>query len=426
MFIPFKKIIDELQSSFRGENLAFQEGLPNFRTQTADGSIQIASDRVDFSAGVFAKSLEYVDNQNLNFGLELKTASVVASGINIFVTVRKDLGFGWATLRLNLQCQQLRLGLQNHNPIDAKVLIKAGSASVTQINWDLASTAVTTELIGCNEVAGFDAELKSQIQNFVQQSFAIETLKSIINEKINSALNDKISSEISKLSIAYDVEPEQKHMFDQANNLWVYSTEASEKAFLASDLAALAASTKPTILVKKSTIEEIVKKSLNSFLAKNVVSSRLYAGLSKITCSRFSQFFVWPALKSLPKCFNLQIQNQVEVVQIKNINTLEINLKLSSWAAGEGRNLAYFSSQLLVSPLTESAEVLSLTAKQDHQFTSWSGRSSRISTNLMKSPLQDLLLKTISDLGKNESFSIFKKNAVIKLIGTDTVLVSLN
>ncbi|MBC7421032.1 MAG: hypothetical protein H7328_09925 [Bdellovibrio sp.] len=426
VFIPFSKIISQLRQSFTSQNMPFQESLPSYQMQTADGSIQVVSNRVDFSGSVITKSLQSADSQTLNLGLQLKDAVVVSQNINLLITIKKDMGFGWATLRLNMQCQQLKIGLHNENPIAAQIVVQQSLASVIHLDWDLSTTVVATELIGCNEVAGFDNELRNQIKAFIQQSFALETLKKVVNSKINNLINEKIASELAKVSIDYNLKPEQKHKIDEQNNLWVYASETAANSFQSSELVALGQSLIPSMLIKKSSVEELVKNNLNNVLTKNTISSLKYGGLTKITCSRFSQFFAWPALKSLNKCFDLQIQNRIENVQIKDLNTLDMNLKLSSWASGEGHNLAYFSSQLAVSPLSSKAEVLALSATQDPQFTSWSGRSSRISTGLIKTPLQDLLKSTVLDLSKREDFSLFKKNSTIKQIGSDVVLIGLN
>lgn len=426
VFIPFTKLFTELKTSFSGQTFDFKDSVASFRTQTSDGAIQIASDRIDLRANVLARSLDQTNKQNLTLGLSLQQTDILAQNIAIDVSVRKDLGFGWATLRLNVQCQQLKLGLSNPNPIQAKIVMNSGAAGVSQIDWDLSATSVTAELIGCNDVPGFDAELKNQVKEFLQQSFAIEAARKLVNSKLNSLLRERISAELAKLAARYAIETQNTFAFDSLNNLWVYSSGITSESFSSNEISSLGRSLKTAMLIKKSSAEEMIKMNINNYLIKNTISSKSFAGLSQITCSRFVQFFAWPALRKLSKCFDLQIKNQVESVQIENLNPLEMNVKLSSWASGEGHNLAYFATHLLVSPFANSAQVRSIFAQQDPQFTKWSGQSSRISTSLIKTPLQDLLVKTVMGLGPNEAFTLFKKNASIAGVGENSILISLD
>ncbi len=426
VFIPFKQIGTQLQESVSRQKFSLSENLPGFQTQTADGSINVASERIELVAQVETDGLNQEGEQAFSLGLHLNGASILAQNLNLNVTVKKDLGFGWATLNLNMQCQQLRISLTNTNPISTDIALQHGVAAVSRINWNLSSTAVQTELIGCNEVAGFDEELRSQIKTFIQQSFALDNLKNLINSKLNVAINTKITETLAKISATYNLKPEQKHVIDEKNNLWIYTNDTVAASFAAADLANLSLSKKASMLIKKSSVENLIKTNLNEFLKKNLITSKLNSGLSRLTCSRWVQFFVWPALFGMNRCFDLQIQNQIESVQLQNLNTLQMNVKLSSWAAGDGRQLAYFNSQVLVSPLTPQAQLMAFNGQQDPAYTQWSRRSTRISTGLFKSALQTLLNSTISDLAKKDLFAMLKKKSSIKQIGQDAILIEMN
>ncbi len=425
-FIPFQKLISKVQETFSNQAFSFSDSQPGFHSQSADGSIQVASERVDLAVQVQMKAIKSTQANSVDLQLQLQNANVAAYNLNLVITIKKDLGFGIATLTYNMQCQQAQLKLNNQNTISSEVVFQQGHATASGIGWDLSNTAVSTTLVGCNEIPGLEEEIKTQIKVLVQQSFVLDGIKTLVNSKLDKVINDKITEQINTYAKSVNLSATPSHAFDDKNNLWIYSNDSVQSSFQATELLELAKSTQPSLLLKKSGIESLVKDTINQYLSRATISSKTTTGLQKLTCSRFVQFFIWPALRSLNRCFELKIQNQVKTVKIDNLQKLEMNIDLSSWASGDNRNLAYGTSLVSIKPLEAAASVINFDVHQDPAFTSWSGHSNHISSRSFKSTLQALMNQTLQVLGKSEAFGFFKQKTSVKLISADAIIMSLN
>ncbi|MBC7742696.1 MAG: hypothetical protein H7061_10890 [Bdellovibrionaceae bacterium] len=425
-FIPFAKLISKVKETFSTQSFNFSDSLPGFQSQSSDGRVQVVSERIDLAVQLQMKSISNAQPNALNLQMQLQNASAAAHNLNLVIAIRQDIGFGVATMTYNMQCQEAQLQLNNRNSISADVLFQQGHATSPAIVWDLSNTEISTTLVGCNEIPGLEDEIKVQIKNLIQQSFILDGIKNLVNANLDKVINEKLGQQIEAYAKNLNLSQAPSHSFDEKSNLWLFSSADVVNLFQASELAELGRSTTPSLLVKKSGIETMLKTALNQYLASATISSKTTSGLDRLTCSRFVQFFVWPALRSLNRCFEMTIQNRVKKVAITNLKNLEMSIELQSWAAGDNKNLAYASGLVSIKPLEVSAYLSNFDLRQDPGFTSWSGRSSYISSNTLKKALQSLMNTTLEVLSKKDAFGFFKQKTSVKLISPDAIIMSLN
>lgn len=426
-FAPSQVWIAYLKTQIQSAKLDLDQQLDNYAYSAQDPQINFVSERVNLAAQFQSKIVaSNFDNSALQISLKLEAAKVSVSNFNLEVLIQKDLGFGSATLKLDMHCDGVELGLKNANPVLAEVKIEQGLFSVNQLSWDLRHSQVETKLMGCKEVAGFDQTLKDQIQQNIEKSFVIEALQQMVNQKINGVVQQKMSALLKQIIEKIKVEQNQKIQFDEKNNLWIHSGNSIENSFSADELYKIKSSQKPALLIKKQNLEAFARDSINEILKSNTLSSKSIEGLSRLTCSRWVQTFVWPSLKSLSKCFEMKIQTQVQNLTITDLASLNLNVQVGAWVSGEGRQIAYFESKLRGRIMQSSLEMDSIKGQANPDFVRWSGRSKRISVSMIEPSLAQLLKWGISQLKENSILKLIQKNTKLNLIGPDTVLIEVN
>lgn len=426
-FAPSQIWLSQLKPRLENVKLDLDQQVENFTFSLPDGSIKFVSERVNLATSFQSKVVaSSVDNSAIQLSLRVDAAKVVAANFNLEAIIQKDLGFGSATLKLDMHCDAVELSLKNSNPVSAEVKIDHGQFSVNQLAWDLRNSQIETKLVGCKEVAGFDQLLKDQIQQYIERSLVIESLQQLVNQKLNGLVHLKIANILSEVVKKLKVAEGQKFQFDEKNNLWIFSGANLDQIFTAEELVKIKSSQKAALLIKKQNLENFAKDAINDLLGKNVISSKSIDGMKRLTCSRFIQTFVWPSLKSLSKCFEMKIQNQVQSISITDLAHLGFNLKVGSWASGESHQIAYFESTLKAKLMNSEVEMTSFKGKSNPDFIKWSGRSKRISTSMIQPSLEDLLQWSVSQLKENAILKLIQKTTKLNLIGPDTLLVEVN
>ena len=424
-FAPYAVWITQLKTQIQNTKIDLTQQINNSIYSNADGSIKFVSERVNLDTHFTSNAVENTpEGMQVNFALE--KAVIQLSNFNLVAVVQKDLGFGSATLKLDMHCDAITLNLKNLNPVVANVKVEAGQFVLAQLGWDFQNTTIETQLTGCKEVAGFDQLLKEQIQQNLQQSYVLGSLRQMINERMNPIVNEKIAAQLKTYIQKFKVGIEANHKIDAKNNLWIYSGENLEQVFTADEIQKIEASQKPAILIKKKSLENFAQGSINDILTMNTISSNSYDDMKHLTCSRFVQMFVWPSLKSLSKCFEMKIQTQIKDLVITDMKSLSLGFSLGAWASGEGHQVAYFESGLSAQISQASAQINSFKGQADPDFIKWSGRSKRISTRVLEPALHELLDSTIKKLKQNSVFQLIQNNSNLKPLSADTVLIELN
>lgn len=426
-FAPSQVWLSQLKAQLENVKLDLDQQVDNFGYAVPDGSVRFVSERVNmvthFQSKVIASSF---DNSAIQLSLRLDSAKVSANNFNLEAVIQKDLGFGSATLKLDMHCDVVELNLKNSNPVSAEVVINRGQFSVNQLAWDLRQSQIETKLVGCKEVSGFDQLLKEQIQQHIEKSFVIDSLQQLVNQKMNNLVHQKISAMLTELVKKLKVAEGQKYQFDEKNNLWIFSGENLEQIFSTEEMTRIKASQKPALLIKKKNLEAFAKNTINELLKNNTLSSKSIDGMNRLTCSRFIQTFVWPSLKSLSKCFEMKIQNQVQNLNITDLANLGFEIKVGSWASGESHQIAYFESSLGARLMRSEVEMKDFKGQSNPDFIRWSGRSKRISTSMIQPSLEGLLQWSIIQLKDNAILRLIQKNTKLNLVGADTLLVEVS
>jgi len=426
-FAPSQIWLSQLKTQLENVKLDLDQQVDNLGYALPDGSVRFVSERVNMSTRFQSKVIaSNFDNSAVQLSLRLDFAKVLANNFNLEAIIQKDLGFGSATLKLDMHCDAVELNLKNSNPVSAEVKIEHGQFSVNQLAWDLRSSQIETKLVGCKEVAGFDQLLKEQIQQYIEKSLVIDSLQQLVNQKMNALVHQKIAAMLAEIVKKLKVAEGQKYQFDDKNNLWIFSGSNLEQIFTPEEMTRIKASQKPALLIKKQNLEAFAKDAINDLLKNNTLSSKSIEGMNRLTCSRFIQTFVWPSLKSLSKCFEMKIQNQVQSLNITDLANLGFDIKVGSWASGEGHQIAYFESSLRARVMRSEVEMKDFKGQSNPDFVRWSGRSKRISTSMIQPSLEDLIQWSIGQLKDNAILKLIQKNTKLNLVGADTLLVEVS
>jgi len=386
---------------------------------------QVVSDQVTVS-GQFKILQVHSDLQNglLNADVVLNKAQAQVNNLQIHIVTQQDLGFGSATINLNAVCSSVLVSVkaaeQINVQIDRNFLVQH-----VQTNFD--KLILETRLEGCNSMAGLQDEIQNQVLQVVKSQVFETQLKQILTDQISKQINQKVQGIAAYFIESKSQNSNVKLSLDQQNKLWVYLGESAQTAFTAAELAQLSQSDKPAALVRKDQLEKSLLANLNAQVSKSPIISKGNESLEKLTCSRFVQFFVWPALKAFPKCFTMQIISKIKDIKLTDVSRLKFTVVSGSWAQAKEplKNIAYFTMNTDIALKPSRVRLNSFTGQHDPDFLKWSGRSSRISTGLMKSTLEDYLESQIAEAIKtNEMLNPSNINN-IKLLNNETLFVQL-
>lgn len=423
-FLPYQKLVQMTQEQLKNSSTPLSQSFGSYAAQSDDGRLQFVSDRVDIEttvktqfpqgAGTYAGAKEPLAVQ-----LYLDSARIKVFNFNLKATIQQNLNFGSATLNLNVQCQQVNLTISNLEPATALVQINQGVAQVTHIGWNLSQATVATDLIGCKDVPGFDALLKQQVQTELQKSYINTLLQNYMNSKIDLLVHQKIDAQLSSMLAKVDAAMNSTsttpiHRFDELGNLWVYSNEQAYTQFQTEELRQLSLSTSGAVLVKKAELEKQLLESLNQNLKSQNLSSNENSALKKLTCSRWAQTFVWPSLKSLKKCFEMKIQNQIMSLKIMQMDQLDFQIGLKTTVLSDPHTLATIISQSRAQLAASKTQLNQFQFNLDKDFGAWSGRSQRVSVSSVQKAFDSFLNQVVSGVVGSQLYQTFKSHVKIR------------
>ncbi len=377
---------------------------------------KIISDHVGFTGRFKLQNLTpELSTQLFKLELVLDNAEVLAKNVSIQISMNRDLGFGSATINLNVQCAAISIHLKQPQVVSASL---DKSLNITNVSASLKNDVLDTALSGCTQISGLDQAVQEKVLQFVR--------KQIINEHVHRSLSEVLSKQFAKKLAMLG-----RTVIDDQFRLWTFLGNATDQTFTQDETASVANNVVTSMLVKKSYIESLVKDQLNSEIEKHPVLSKLDAGLQKITCSRWAQFFAWPSLMALPKCFNLKIVSQINEVKLIDPVKMSFSFKLNSWATApeQRKDIAYFATTAQISLMQNTSDISELSAKQYPDFLSWAKQSGRISTKLIKASLQNLLADKLSVFSKNQNKEKLVNLLDVqnsKFITAETLAVQLN
>jgi hypothetical protein len=425
-FVPFSFWSAQLKSQIEGSTFELQQKQDSFHYAEPDGSIQIDSGPVNYIMNLTTQNMSHQSNDSLHFDLSLGQANVEITNFNLRALVRKDLGFGNAILKLDMHCDGIGLKIKNNNPIAINVGVYQGQFNLTELNWNLKNSQVETSLIGCKEIAGFDQMLKSQVQQFIEQNLVINSLQQMVNSQLNELIFQKISAALSTYAEKFNLGPGQTFHFDDENHLWIHSSANVTQTFSSEEIEKIKQSRKPVLLISRTTLEDYAKYRINEVLKTQIISSKTYSSLNRLTCSRFFQFFIWPSLMSLSKCFEMKVLTQVQSLKISDFKKLNLNLTLGSWASGETHNIAFFETIFETSLRDKEITIRSFRAQSTPDFINWSRRSKRISVSTIRPGVDAVIKSLVADLKSNTVFQMIQKNSTFKELSSEILLIEVD
>lgn len=434
-FLPYQKLVQMTQEQLKNTSTPLSQSFGSYAAQSDDGRLQFVSDRVDIETTVqtqfpqgFGASTSAKDPVSVQ--LVLNSARVKVFNFNLKATIQQNLSFGSATLNLNVQCQQVNLTISNLEPATALIQLNQGVAQVTHLGWNLSQATVATDLLGCKDVPGFDAMLKQQVQIQLQKSYINTLLQNYINSKIDLLVHQKIDAQLAGLLAKVDAATDSTstapmHRFDELGNLWVFSNALASAQFTAEELQQLSLSSSGAILVKKSELEKQLLEHINQNLKNQILSSEANSSLKKLTCSRWAQTFVWPSLKSLKKCFEMKIQNQITSLKIMQIDQLDFQINLKTTVMSDPHTLATVLSQSRTQLVTSKTQLNQFQFDLDKDFAAWSGRSQRVSESSVQKAFDSFLNQVVSGVVGSQLYQSFKSHVKSRQISDQAILFDI-
>lgn len=387
---------------------------------------QVVSDQVNFGGQFTVLNLKPDSQLGLfNMEVSLNSAQAVAKNLQIHVVTEQDLGFGSATVTLNAVCSSLTVSVAATQGVSVQI---DKNFQVQHLTTNFDKLNLQTKLEGCDSsIAGLQEEIQSRIMAILRAQLFDTQLKQILTDEISKQMASNIRNVANYFVESKSADLKVSLSIDAQNKLWMFVGETAQTAFSANEVAQLAQSDKPAALFKKAELEKSLLANLNVQIAKSPILSVGNPALEKLTCSRWTQFFVWPALKAFPKCFAMQFVSEIKDLKLTDITKLKFSVDSYSWAQAKQplRNIATFSVKTDVALNPNKVKINSIAGQHDPEFLKWSGRSKRISTSLVTSTLQTYLQEQVALLVKNNEMLNPANIKNIKLITPETLFVQL-
>lgn len=387
---------------------------------------QIVSNQVDFSGVVKIEDFVSDENSDLfNVSISLDQLKVQANDLQLHIQIQQELGFGSATLNFDAICPSVVV--KANQPQKASFSLDH-NFEVKKVFIDFSHVDISTNITGCDSISGLQQEIQQTILNTIRTQLFENEIKKIITAEIKNLISTQLNSIAQLFVESKNGLISTKLSLDSAKRLWIYVGENAETSFSSQEIQTLTQANSAAALLKKSSLEKSITANLNDLLKKNPIQSKTNSSLQRLTCSRFVQFFVWPALKAFPKCFDMTVISQIKEMKLVDLQSLSFNLKTESWSleASQQRKIAYFLAQTAVSLNPSSVTIDSVKAQHDPDFLKWSGRSSRISTGMISTSLQQYLSEQLKKVTETNGVLNPKQIKSTQQIGADTLLVQLN
>lgn len=386
---------------------------------------QVVSNQVDFSGQFTILSMKPdVQSGLFNLQVSLDAVQAIAKDLQIHVQFEQDLGFGSATINLNAVCSSVLVNTKSVQSLSVQV-DRNFQVQGIQTNFDKLN--LDTTLAGCDSIHGLKDEIQSRLLAVLKTQLFESQLKQILSAEISNQISLRVKDIVSYFVESKTKDVSVKLSIDSLNKLWILVGDKADTAFTADEVAQLAQSDKPAALMKKDQLEQSLMKNLNAQMLANPVISTGNKSLESLTCSRFTQFFVWPALKAFPKCFALQFVSEIKELKLTDLTNLKFSVKANSWAQAKEpfRNIAAFTIASDVSLNPSKVKISSIVGQHDPDFLKWSGKSSRISTKLVTLTLQSYLQQQVATAIQSNAILNPKNIQNLKLINPETLFVQL-
>ncbi len=357
---------------------------------------KIVSDQVDLK-GQFHINEILPDLDQMKVALSVDEAVVTARNVQFQIIIQQDIGFGSATLNLNATCNAINMRLKSPQVING-FLDK--TFQVKKIVDSLTKELITTEMIGCTQIAGLDQVVQEKVVDYIQKQLVSEQVLQLISVEMNSQLNKKIN-DLAQSYLGDALGNAHAHVrIDESFRLWSYLGENVETLFSPEEINSISQNSKTSILVKKAFLEKLVTIYLDRQLAASTISSHKNPDLEKLTCSRWVQFFVWPSLRALPKCFDMQISSRIKDLKLVDPLTMKFSAQVQTWvqAPEQKKDIAYFLSTVDVSLVGLTANLTSFNGTQYPTFLQWAGHSPRMSSGAIQAAVAALLSNEVAQI----------------------------
>ncbi len=361
---------------------------------------KVSSDQVDIRGHFQLQQVQPELNQ-LKAAVSIHNLDVTAKNVQIQMTVEKDLGFGSATLNLNATCAAVTMHLREPQPLYALI---DKSLQVLQISETIPGSAFEMIMTGCTAIAGLDQAIQEKVFEYVRTQFMSQEIHQTVSAELNLQLNKKIN-DLAKMYLSQSIANPTVHIkIDDQLRLWAYLGNDVEKLFSADDLSAIGANLKTTVLIKKAFLENTILNYLNGKVTAAPIFSSKTPQLRSLTCSRWSQFFAWPSLMSLPKCFEMKIISKVKDLKLTDVKTMKFAVKAETWAQAEKQNkdIAYFSSKINFSLVSMKPSLTSFIGQQFPSFLDWARSSDRMPTSQIASAFETYLIQQMAYLKSSQ------------------------
>lgn len=433
-FIPYFKWLEQVKQQLIKEETTLSHQLGATRYQTEDGQIQIGSERVDVTSQVKAIQTSTLQNaqnvQNIITQWSATNVSVRIYPFHLNATVQQNLSLGSATLHLKMECQELRLKLTKPATVTTEIFLKNNEFQMNHIAWLVDTSAMDTELVGCQQMSGFDSLIKQKAEELLKIEYAQNLVQNFLNQKLNGLIQNKIQLELSKalsqIEQLADMQSTVSHAFDSAGNLWIYSNSQAVAQFNLEDIQQLQKLNQQAVLVKKIDLENTIKNSINTYLKNKTLLSGDNKNLKKLTCSRWVQTFIWPSLKSLKKCFEMRINTAIESLELnQGSQDVAVSTKALTALQGEGHLLANIKTQIDSNLATEQTFLNNFQFKIDSEFVKWSGRSKRVSQSTIQTAIEGFLNQITHEAVQTQFYKVFKTKIKLKIISEKSVLLTM-
>ena len=398
--------------------------------ESSNPQFKVSSNYSSLSAKLSLSSIISNGGGPTQVQIDTQDLKLTAENFDFTAIVTRDLGFGLAKIRINVNCASVQI--ESLRPISVQAAIGFSKDSMTFANFSFGLTpeALKVNFNGCNEVGGFDQLLKAELVQTIKNGFFTNAVQDILNQKARLWLIERMDEAINSTLKKYNVSNDVHANIDQDGDLWIISNQTSGNQLSQVDLDDIKKLQKPVMVLSKATIEKEVGLAINQKLSMVQISSDTVAGLRKISCSRFYQFFLWPSLMSLDKCFPLQFVNRASSVKLIDVEKLNFEIKIDSWAQnGKGtnpnRDLAFFQTQFQTEILTGRSRLLNFGAKSYQAFVDWARSSSRISTRFMKSSIETVLTETINESRKSVDLQKILGSTTVREFKANHIIVDL-
>ncbi len=365
---------------------------------------KVVSEQVKL-AGQFQVADLKTELDQVKLTLNIDNAVALAKNVQIQVSIEKDLGFGSATINLNATCEAISMQLRKPQVLVANL---DQALQVQGLSENFAADMIETKMIGCTAISGLDQAIQDKVMEYVRTQLLSQQFHQLLSAELSSQLGKKMAGLAQSFFADMPSLRPLHFRIDKQFRLWLFLGEDSEKFFSSDEINSISTNSQTTVLIKKEFLEMTLQQALDEQLKLANVTSKLATELQKITCSRWVQFFIWPSLRALPKCFEMELISRAKEVKFLDLKSLKFAVQVQTWvkAPEQNKDIAYFLSNSEISLASATVDIKNFSGKHFPEFLSWSGHSSRMPTSQIQGAVQALLSNKMTDLQKNKSTNV--------------------